>query len=142
MPYPFAHPADLLPLAPLLGRHSVPSALVIGSIAPDLWQLLPFGSRPLRHSGSGLFLFCLPVGLAVYLAFHLLLKNACMALLPPALAGRVRGLAVTGLPAVPWLAVLASLVVGALTHVLWDGLSRDHDAQAHSIYWLQHASTL
>jgi membrane associated rhomboid family serine protease len=46
------------------------------------------------------------------------------------------------LPAVPWHAVLASLVAGALTHLLWDGLTRDHGAQTHSINWLQHASTL
>lgn len=142
MPYPFAHPAAALALAPLMGRLAVPSALVIGSMVPDLWQVLPFGSRQLSHSGSGLLLFCLPVGLAVYLVFHLLLKNACMALLPPALAGRVRCFAVKGLPAVPWHAVLASLVAGALTHLLWDGLTRDHGAQAHSINWLQHGSTL
>jgi hypothetical protein len=142
MPYPFAHPAALLPLAPLMGRFAVPSALVIGSIVPDLWQVLPSGSRQLSHSVSGLFLFCLPVGLAVYLVFHLLLKNPCMARLPPALAARVRWFAVTGLPAVPWHAVLASLVAGALTHLLWDGLTHDHEAQAHSINWLQHVSTL
>ena len=141
MPYPFAHPAAVLALGPLMGRLAVPSALVIGSIVPDLWQALPFGSRQLSHSGSGLLLFCLPVGLAVYLVFHLLLKNACMALLPPALARRVRGFAVTGLPSASWHAVLASLVAGALTHLLWDGLTHDHDAQAHSINWLQHAST-
>lgn len=142
MPYPFAHPAAALALAPLMGRLAVPSALVIGTMVPDLWQLLPFGSRQLSHSGSGLLLFCLPVGLAVYLVFHLLLKNACMALLPPALAGRLRCFAVRGLPAVPWHAVLASLVAGALTHLLWDGLTREHGAQALSINWLQHASTL
>ena len=141
MPYPFAHPAALLPLAPLMGRLAVPSALVIGSIVPDLWQVLPFGSRQLSHSGSGLLFFCLPVGLAVYLIFHLLLKNACIALLPPALAGRVRGFAVRGLPAVPWHAVLVSLIAGAVTHLLWDGLTRDHGAQAQ-INWLQHTSTL
>jgi Domain of unknown function (DUF4184) len=142
MPYPFAHPAALLPLAPLMGRLAVPSALVIGSIVPDFWQVLPFGSRQLSHSGSGLVLFCLPVGLALYLVFHLLLKNPCMALLPPALAGRVRAFAVTGLPAVPWHAVLASLLAGALTHILWDRLTHEHGAQAYSINWPQHASTL
>jgi len=142
MPYPFAHPAALLPLAPLMGRFAVPSALVIGSMVPDLRQVLPFGSRDLSHSGPGLLFFCLPVGLVAYLLFHLLLKNACIALLPPALAGRVRWFAVRGLPAVPWHAVLASLVAGALTHLLWDGLTRANGAQTHSINWLQHASTL
>lgn len=142
MPYPFAHPAAVLPLAPLMGRFAVPSALVIGSIVPDLWQVLPSGSRELSHSASGLIFFCLPVGLAAYLLFHLLLKNACIALLPPALAGRVRWFAVKRLPAVPMHAVFASLVAGALTHLLWDGLTHAHGAQTDSINWLQHASTL
>lgn len=143
MPYPFAHPAAVLPLVPLMGRLAVPSALVIGSIVPDLWQVLPFGSRQLSHSVSGVLFFCLPVGLAGYLVFHLLLKNACMALLPPALAGRVRWFTAKGLPAVPWHAVLASLVGGALTHLLWDDLTHAHAAQTHSINWLlQHVSTL
>ncbi len=142
MPYPFAHPAAVLPLAPLMGRLAVPSALVIGSIVPDLWQVLAFGSRELSHSASGLILFCLPVGLAAYLLFHLLLKNPCIALLPPALAGRVRWFAAKRLPAVPMHAVCASLLAGALTHLLWDGLARAHVAQTDSINWLQHASTL
>lgn len=142
MPYPFAHPAAVLPLASLMGRLAVPSALVIGSIVPDLWQVLPFGSRQLSHSAPGLIFFSLPVGLAAYLLFHLLLKNACIALLPPGLAGRVRWFAVKGLPAAPLHAVFASLVVGALTHLLWDGLTRANGAQTNSINWLQHASTL
>ena len=142
MPYPFAHPAAVLALAPLMGRLAVPSALVIGSIVPDLWQVLPFGSRQVSHSAAGLIFFCLPVGLAAYLLFHLLLKNPGIALLPPALAARVRWFAAAGLPAVPLQGVLASLLVGALTHLLWDGLTHTHGALANSINWPQHASTL
>ena len=82
MPYPFAHPAAVLPLA---ARFGVPSALVIGSVAPDLWYLLPFIDRAQTHSLSGVLAFCLPAGLLLYLLFHFVLKEPLIALLSPRL---------------------------------------------------------
>jgi hypothetical protein len=143
MPYPFAHPAAALALAPLMGRLAVPSALVIGTIAPDLWYALPFvpsASHHVSHSMSGLLLFCLPVSVAAYLLFHLLLKDAFVSLLPPPLGARLRHFAVKGLPAAPLHAVLASLVLGTLSHLAWDGVTKSH--VAGTVNWLQHASTL
>ena len=142
MPYPIAHPLAVLPLAPLMGKLAVPSALVIGSIAPDLWYALPFGSRHVTHSPEGLLLFCLPVSLAAYLLFHLLLKEPGLALLPPMVSERLRGFAVQGLPAAPLHAVFGSLVLGSVTHLAWDALTKSHAAGAPDINWLQHASTL
>jgi hypothetical protein len=125
-----------------MGRFGVPSALVIGSIIPDLWYVLPFGSRHLSHSGPGLLFFCLPLGLTAYLLFHLLLKEPCISLLPPALGRRVQAFAVPGLPAAPLHGVFGSLVLGSLTHLLWDSVARAHGASAQPVNWLQHASTL
>src|SRR5262245_51138876 len=116
-----------------MGRFASPSALAIGSVLPDLWYFAPFADRADTHSFAGLFWFCLPVGLAVYALFHLLLKQPLIALLTPRLAGFTR----PGLPAVPWYAVPASLLVGALTHTTWDTLTHLDGRQ-----WLQHASTL
>jgi hypothetical protein len=143
MPYPFAHPAAALALAPLLGRLAVPSALVIGTIAPDLWYALPFvpsASHHVSHSLPGLLLFCLPASVAAYLLFHLLFKDACLFLLPPPLGARLRHFAVKGLPAAPPHAVLGSLVLGTLSHLAWDGVTKSH--VAGPVNWLQHASTL
>ena len=75
MPYPFAHPAAVLPLARPMGRFAVPSALAIGSVVPDLWYFVPFADRADSHSLAALFWFCLPAGLAAYALFHLLLKQ-------------------------------------------------------------------
>jgi Domain of unknown function (DUF4184) len=130
VPYPFAHPAAVLPLARPMGRFAVPSALVIGSVIPDLWYFLPLVGREASHSPAGLLWFCLPVGLAAYVLFHVLLKQPLIALISPRLAS----FACAGVPAVPWYAVVASLLAGALTHIVWDPLVH------HS--WLQHASTL
>jgi hypothetical protein len=76
LPFTFAHSAAAVPLRHVLGRFGVLSALVIGSIAPDLAFVLPIGVARLdSHSLAGLFWFCLPAGLLTYLLFHRVLKG-------------------------------------------------------------------
>lgn len=141
MPYPFAHPAAILPLAGALGRTAVPSALALGSMIPDAWYLVPLLDRDHGHSLAGLFSFCLPAGLAAYLAFHLVLKQPLLALLPGPVSSRLVAYARPGLPQAGWLAVLASLLAGALTHFAWDALTHER-LVVHGFQVLQHASTL
>lgn|SRR6185295_10210974 len=136
MPYPFAHPAAVLPLARPLGRFGVASALAIGSIAPDLWYFVPFVERGDSHSVAGLAWFCLPAGLLVYALFHLFLKQPLIALLSP----RLRAFTPARLPAVPWSAVIVSLLAGTVTHLAWDGLTHSYE-EGWRHNWLQHAST-
>lgn len=126
----------MLPLARPLGRFAVPSALAIGSIAPDLWYFVPLVERPDSHGLAGLAWFCLPAGLLLYVLFHFLLKQPLIALISP----RLGVFTPAGLPAMPWHAVIVSLLVGALTHVAWDELTHSYgDGSSHN--WLQHAST-
>lgn len=123
MPYAIAHPLAVIPVARVLGRRAVPSALVIGSVIPDAWYLVPGVGRPLSHTAPGLLLFCLPAGLALYLLFHLLFKDPLLALLPPGIARRAAAYASPRLPDRPWLWVCACLVLGAATHQAWDALT-------------------
>jgi hypothetical protein len=133
VPYPFAHPAAVLPLARPMGRFAVPSALGIGSMLPDLWYFVPLVERSDSHSVAALFWFCVPAGLIAYALFHLALKQPLIALLSP----RLGSFTCAGLPPRPWYAVVASLLVGSMTHVGWDDLTH-----SDSHRWLQHASTL
>ena len=133
MPYPFAHPAAVLPLL----RFGVPSALVIGSLAPDLWYLVPLVQRADSHALAGLLWFCLPAGVALYLLFHLLLKEPLIALL----SARLSTFACRGLPARSWGAVVLSLVVGIVTHFVWDEVTHS-DAPRPGVNWVQHLNTL
>lgn len=123
MPFTPAHPAAVIPLRRVLGRFAVTSALVIGSIMPDSAYFLPFPiRRGVSHSVPALFWYCVPVGLAGYLLFHLVLKRPLVSLLPAALANRL-GPTVSAarlLPPVPWSAVVVSLLIGAITHLIWD----------------------
>jgi hypothetical protein len=137
MPYPFAHPAAVIPLARPLGRFAVPSALAIGSMAPDLWYFVPLLARDETHTLAALGWFCLPAGLILYTLFHLMLKQPLIALVSP----RLGAFTPAAVPDVPLRAVMVSLLAGALTHLAWDALthSYDHGLQRHN--WLQHAST-
>ena len=135
MPYPFAHPAAVLPLLPVLGRLAVPSALVIGSMVPDAWYLVPGLQRADSHGASGLVFFCLPFGLVAYLLFQLLLREPLVALLPRAVASKI-----PFAPAPPpWAAVCVSLLAGAITHIGWDLVA--HAVVYRGVTVLQHAST-
>jgi len=124
MPFTLAHPAAAIPLRRVLGSYAVPSALVIGTLTPDLpyFFRLPI-PRALSHSPTALFWFCLPMGCAVYLAFHAVLKRPLVSLLPAYLRCRVAPLAHHSglLPKAPWAGILLSLLAGATTHLLWDG---------------------
>lgn len=122
MPYLIAHPAAVVPLRPHLGRLGVLSALVIGSIAPDLWYFAPsLVSRAETHSATALLWFCLPVGMAIYTAYQVFFRHPLLGLLPRALSCR---LATTdGFAPVSWLAVTVSILVGSATHFVWDAFT-------------------
>jgi hypothetical protein len=137
VPYPFAHPAAVLPLARPLGRFAVPSALALGSVAPDLWHLVPLVNRADSHTPAALLWFCLPAGLIAYVLFHLLLKQPLIALLWP----RLGAVACNGFPRAPWYAVVVSLLVGALTHLIWDAITHTNDHTMQDPNWFQHANT-
>jgi len=126
MPFTLAHPAAAVPLRRLLARWGVLSALVIGSMTPDFAYWLPSRvTRAQSHSLPGLLWFCLPVGLAGYALFHLLLKRPAVLLLPEPLRVRLQPLAFDGpaFPTAPLGPVVASLLAGALTHLAWDSFT-------------------
>ena len=148
MPYAFAHPAAVIPLARLLGGRAVPSALAIGSVIPDAWYFVPLLAREDSHDVLGLLWFCLPAGLFAYAAFHLIFKQPMLALLPERLADRLAGWTCPGLPAASWWAVTVSMVLGIVTHLAWDAFTHEGvlaDAlslEQRTLQVLQHGSTL
>jgi hypothetical protein len=58
------------------------------------------------------------------LIFHLFLKYPIVSLLPDPISRRLsHALGTTRLPKVSWLAVIASLTIGVLTHLVWDSFT-------------------
>jgi len=140
MPFTLAHPAAAVPLRRWLGRYGTVSALVIGSMTPDLAYFLPVGvSRAQSHSLAGLFWWCLPVGAAVYLLFHAVLAPPLVALAPRALRARLAS--ISRVPGPPTrertFAIALSLVAGAATHVAWDSFTHDQGAMVLASPWLR-----
>lgn len=140
MPFTFAHPAAVIPLYRLFRRKGVLSALVIGSMSPDLpYFVLVSVARSQSHSVAGLFQFCLPASLIAYLVFHLLFKGPLLSLMPEGWFNRLGQVArdYKTLPSVSWPATIVCLLAGASTHVVWDSFTHDSSVGLFSLRWLQ-----
>lgn len=119
MPFPLAHPAAVLPLRRWCPRWFCFPALVVGSVVPDLGYLFGrFGD--ISHRVSGSFLFSLPVGLVVLWALDRI--SAPEFKLAPARFKRALGPLRIERP-FSWFIIIASLLVGAWTHLLWDAFT-------------------
>jgi hypothetical protein len=125
MPFTGSHPAAVLPLV----RRLPPSALVIGAMVPDTVFYVPLPvSYEVTHSLSGVFTVDLVIGFALFALWQELFGAAVMALLPPGVSARLRRPAPAGLAyhlGTPGRAArtAAGLLVGALTHVVWDSFT-------------------
>jgi hypothetical protein len=128
MPLTPAHAAAVVPLRQWKAGFWL-SPLVVGSMAPDYIYFV-FPPNDLRHFGHtplGLVVFCIPVGLAVLLAFHAFFKRPLVLLMPRGLRDRL-WLHCGPFPILPprrlaWVSAL--IYIGAVTHVFWDGLTHE-----------------
>ncbi|TFV62958.1 UNVERIFIED_ORG: DUF4184 family protein [Bacillus sp. AZ43] len=121
MPFTPSHAAAVLPFL----RGPLPaSALVIGSVTPDLPFYLPGGFPWPTHTAWAVVTTDLLLGFAAWAVWHGLLAGPAFAAAPARLRGRMRAAPPGLLPRVSSPARLAltalALVLGAATHVLWD----------------------
>ncbi|WP_042433620.1 DUF4184 family protein [Streptacidiphilus anmyonensis] len=136
MPFTFSHPVAVLPLL-RAGRGRGPlvaSGLVAGSLAPDLPYFLDsplpgtYGLGRLTHRAWAVPTLDVALAAGLVAAWHGLLREPTVALLPPGVAGRADALtAPTRKPRdlraadAAWFA--ASAAIGAFTHVGWDAFT-------------------
>ncbi len=165
MPFTLSHPAAILPLAARFPRLLSCSALAIGSMLPDLVYFLP--QQPVtRHDSHTLSWLCqsgLPAGLLLYLLWHAVLRQPLLAMLPCALGRKLAACAARRQAAratLHWYwriaLLLPALLLGGLTHLLWDNFTHGNTFALRHLpwlaaagpagiahyQWLQHASTL
>jgi len=138
-----------------------PAALVAGSVAPDLPYYLPLPiDRELTHEPVGVITIDLLLGLTAFLLWQLAFRTPVLDLSPAWLRERMPqrsplGWHVSGrVWPVTLLLLVASLVVGSITHLVWDEFTHpgwlvDHVTvlrlQAGPLLvhkWLQHGSTV
>jgi hypothetical protein len=125
MPFTLAHPAAALPLRRWLGRFGSMSALVVGSVIPDLVYFLPVGASGVQsHSFWGLLWFCIPVGVATLVVYEVLLRPFALAMMPVAVLRRLRQDPHS--EAATWRTLprdVTSIALGAVTHIVWDSFT-------------------
>jgi hypothetical protein len=124
MPFTLAHPAAVLPFKRFCPRYLTFPALIAGSVSPDLsyffgrLDLGPFAHHPIKG-----FLFGIPAGLVILLAFYAF-RSPALKMLPhryreifqPLLSHPI------GTP----LGILFSVTIGVATHILWDNFTHNH----------------
>lgn len=120
MPFTGSHPAAVLPL---LGIGLPASALVIGSMSPDIPYYLPFTTTSWpTHTALGIVGLDLLIGALTWLVWHGLISAPALAHAPTGARQRLVGRVELGLRCrlrgVPLVAL--ALVIGAATHVGWD----------------------
>jgi hypothetical protein len=128
MPFTISHVATVLPLARFLERGRVLSALVIGSMVPDFSLFLPWRvDRVETHSAVALFTWSLPVGIATYWVFQYGIKRPIREVLPD--GAYARSLPYAAVARIgnleQWLLACAAILVGAITHLVWDGFTHE-----------------
>jgi hypothetical protein len=125
MPWTFAHPAAVLPFLRLPPSTVNFTALVVGSITPDLgYYVGQFSVATLAHTFRGSFLVCLPSGF-VLLAIVYLLRKPIWFVLPQPHRGALEAMAYApSRVSVRWIFVSAcSILAGAWTHIVWDSFT-------------------
>ncbi|SQI37254.1 Uncharacterised protein [Leminorella richardii] len=125
MPFTFAHPALVLPLRCGIGRRLSLTALLAGSLAPDLEYFVRMKVKGIYgHTPAGIFLFDIPLALLLTFIFHILIRDSLIRNLPSVLYQRLW----PPCSAIDWPSyvknqfstVLLSLFIGTLSHLIWD----------------------
>jgi hypothetical protein len=131
VPFTFAHVAAALPFRRL---RLVPSALVVGTLAPDFEYFLRLAPDDgFGHTPLGIFVLTLPLALLVVWIFHSFVKVPLTKLFPHTIQRRLashldefrfRG-------AARFVLIVGSVLLGIATHLVWDSFT-------HPTTWLYH----
>lgn len=127
MPFTFVHPAIVLPLNYINKKWISLTALITGSMMPDVEAFFRMeSSKDFSHSIEGIWWFSLPVGLLFTFLFHNVVRNPVINHLPPRLQQKFARYKLFN-----WnarflsnpLVVLICLFVGIGSHFFWDGFT-------------------
>jgi hypothetical protein len=145
MPFTFAHPAIVLPLAKLSQRWFSLTGLVAGSMAPDFEYFLRWRAiSDHSHSIAGLFYFNLPISLFIAFIFHRFIRDSLIDHIPQGLYTRFypyKGFQWFRYLRNNFFAVILSILTGALSHIFLDSFTHQ-DALFVQLLHLQDTSLL
>src|SRR4051812_8093084 len=132
MPFTFlAHQAPVIPLKTRWPRLFSGTALVVGSMAPDLHYFLfqTLDPRP-SHSVIGQFYYCLPLTLAIILLLNRVVAAPLAAHLPDGGSFHLRDLRALAAPMSmqEWLRAADSALLGSFSHIFLDAFTHKRGA--------------
>jgi hypothetical protein len=137
MPFTFSHIAAVLPLLRNRKIRWSATGLVLGSITPDFEKFLRLSAHNGHsHSWASLFYFSCPMALGLAFLFHGVVRNPLIAYLPRALRQRL-----VRFQRFNWAQyfrrhygrVLASVLLGAVSHLSWDSFTHRNGEMV--TYW-------
>ncbi len=129
MPWTFAHPAAVLPLRRLCSRGYLSfAALVVGSLSPDFpYYLGRFDLGDFTHAPLGVLTLCLPVSLMILVAIYIFRDPVARLLPEPHRSGLLAAGPSPERLSIRAICVFAgSVVLGAVSHLLWDSFTHEH----------------
>lgn len=124
MPFTPSHIVAILPLAWWTRLFPI-SALAIGSMIPDLPLFFPIVTYWQSHDPTQVLKICLPLGMAAFVLFQVLLKAPLISLCPEFVQERIKLCTSAGLQISwrYWLYVALAIVIGAYSHIFWDSFT-------------------
>ncbi|HEV7231465.1 MAG TPA: DUF4184 family protein [Bacteroidia bacterium] len=130
MGFTFSHPALVVPFKYLPRKYYSINGLIIGSIIPDFEYFIRLNNvSRFSHTIPGIFWFDIPLAILLLFLFHQVIRNELIHNLGPALQGRFLRYESFKWPRYfkdHWLAVLCSISIGALTHLVWDSFTSEN----------------
>ena len=150
MPFTVSHTVAVIPLYKLLGKYSAFSALIIGSMTPDLAYISNIFTRIFwyftdvwvsDHSILGIFVNGIPMGLTVFFLYHLFMAPVFVSLLPKSVKQYLStDLFIGKAPRMPVHIIILSIIIGALTHLFWDFFTHQYGIPRY-IDWMNQPLT-
>jgi hypothetical protein len=127
MPFTFCHPAAVLPFNYLPKKWISLSGLMAGSIAPDFEYFIRMRKTSVySHSLAGLAWFDIPVAILLTFIYFEIVRKPLTENLPVVLKRRVHLFSKFDWIIAfkhKWITILISVLVGALSHLIWDILT-------------------
>jgi hypothetical protein len=155
MAFTVAHMAAAIPFKRC--RWLCLEAVFIGTMMPDLPYYISSssGAAQVSHQWLGLMSYCLPWGLLVFALWYWLFKPAVIGLMQPWFDMPCWDNSITQNHRAPynfkswlvfklifwsafWSKVAFGLLIGAITHLLWDGITHPSGFIAQQVGWLQY----
>jgi hypothetical protein len=140
VPFTLAHVVAARPLWRVARRRLPLSAVVVGSVAPDLEYLWHLDTeRTIGHALGGVVLLDLPLALAVLALWHGLFKRPVAAMFGPGVRPPIDLRAFPFRPAGRFGVVVLGVLVGIAGHLLWDGFTHRDGFITTRVWFLEEA---